>query len=75
MYETIYTKIDPVSIQKELILHDDQKLNNVTGRAAGFSILFVMIVMLSATGTILKARQLSVRYRLFRGTSFKGSNT
>lgn len=64
MYEIIYTKIDPVSIQKELILHDDQKLNNVTGRAAGFSILFVMIVMLSATGTILKARQLGVWSRL-----------
>lgn len=64
MYETIYTKIDPVSIQKELILHDDQKLNNVTGRAAGFSILFVMIVMLSATGTILKTRQLGVWSRL-----------
>ncbi|UYX52802.1 ABC transporter permease [Bacillus thuringiensis] len=64
MYETIYTKVNPVSIQKELILHDDQKLNNVTGRAAGFSILFVMIVMLSATGTILKARQLGVWSRL-----------
>ncbi|MBE7105954.1 ABC transporter permease [Bacillus cereus] len=64
MYETIYTKIDPVSIQKESILHDDQKLNNVTGRATGFSILFVMIVMLSATGTILKARQLGVWSRL-----------
>ncbi|OJE49796.1 ABC transporter ATP-binding protein [Bacillus proteolyticus] len=64
MYETIYTKVNPVSIQKESILHDDQKLNNVTGRAAGFSILFVMIVMLSATGTILKARQLGVWSRL-----------
>ncbi len=64
MYETIYTKVEPVSIQKESILHDDQKLNNVTGRAAGFSILFVMIVMLSATGTILKARQLGVWSRL-----------
>ena len=64
MYETIYTKIDPVSIQKESILHDDQKLNNVTGRATGFSILFVMIVMLSATGTILKARQIGVWPRL-----------
>lgn len=64
MYETTYTKVEPVSIQKESILHDDQKLNNVTGRAAGFSILFVMIVMLSATGTILKARQLGVWSRL-----------
>ncbi|MGE7884936.1 ABC transporter permease [Bacillus sp. NPDC094077] len=64
MYKEIYTKVDPVSIQKESILHDDQKLNNVTGRAAGFSILFVMIVMLSATGTILKARQLGVWSRL-----------
>lgn len=68
MYKEIYTKIEPVSIQKESISHDDQKLNNVTGRAAGFSILFVMIVMLSATGTILKARQFGVWSRLL-GTS------
>ncbi|MEI2314310.1 ABC transporter permease [Bacillus paramobilis] len=64
MYKEIYTKVEPVSIQKESIAHDDQKLNDVTGRAAGFSILFVMIVMLSATGTILKARQLGVWSRL-----------
>ncbi|MFC9419046.1 ABC transporter permease [Bacillus mobilis] len=64
MYKEIYTKVEPVSIQKDSISHDDQKLNNVTGRAAGFSILFVMIVMLSATGTILKARQLGVWSRL-----------
>lgn len=64
MYKEIYTKIEPASIQKESISHDDQKLNNVTGRAAGFSILFVMIVMLSATGAILKARQLGVWSRL-----------
>ncbi len=64
MYKEIYTKVEPASIQKESISHDDQKLNNVTGRAAGFSILFVMIVMLSATGTILKARQLGVWSRL-----------
>ena len=68
MYKEIYTKVEPASIQKESISHDDQKLNNVTGRAAGFSILFVMIVMLSATGTILKARQLGVWSRLL-GTS------
>ncbi|TPV38550.1 ABC transporter permease [Bacillus dicomae] len=64
MYKEIYTKVEPVSIRKESILHDDQQLNSVTGRAAGFSILFVMIVMLSATGTILKARQLGVWSRL-----------
>ncbi|HDR7516621.1 ABC transporter permease [Bacillus mobilis] len=64
MYKEIYTKVEPVSIHKESISHDDQKLNDVTGRAAGFSILFVMIVMLSATGTILKARQLGVWSRL-----------
>lgn len=64
MYKEIYTKVEPVSIQKDSISHDDQKLNDVTGRAAGFSILFVMIVMLSATGTILKARQLGVWSRL-----------
>ncbi|CUB11743.1 Inner membrane transport permease YbhR [Bacillus cereus] len=67
MYKEIHTKIGPVSIQKESISHDE-KLNNVTGRAAGFSILFVMIVMLSATGTILKARQFGVWSRLL-GTS------
>ncbi len=64
MYKEIYTKVEPASIQKESISHDDQKLNNVTGRAAGFSILFVMIVMLSATGTILNDRQLGVWSRL-----------
>lgn len=68
MYKEIYTKVEPALIQKESISHEDQKLNNVTGRAAGFSILFVMIVMLSATGTILKARQLGVWSRLL-GTS------
>ncbi|MBY0596438.1 ABC transporter permease [Bacillus bingmayongensis] len=64
MYETIHTKAEPVSLQKESIISGEEKLNNVTGRAAGFSILFVMIVMLSATGTILKSRQLGVWYRL-----------
>jgi len=64
VYETIHTKVEPVSFQKESIALGEKKMNNVTGRAAGFSILFVMIVMLSATGTILKARQLGVWYRL-----------
>ncbi|PFD97578.1 ABC transporter permease [Bacillus cereus] len=64
VYETIHTKVEPVSLQKESIALGEKKMNNVTGRAAGFSILFVMIVMLSATGTILKARQLGVWYRL-----------
>ncbi|MBO1627679.1 ABC transporter permease [Bacillus arachidis] len=64
VYETIHTKLEPVSLQKESIALGEKKMNNVTGRAAGFSILFVMIVMLSATGTILKARQLGVWYRL-----------
>lgn len=64
VYETIHTKVEPVSLQKESSALGEKKMNNVTGRAAGFSILFVMIVMLSATGTILKARQLGVWYRL-----------
>lgn len=64
VYEMIHTKVEPVSLQKESIALGEKKMNNVTGRAAGFSILFVMIVMLSATGTILKARQLGVWYRL-----------
>ncbi|HEK9102801.1 ABC transporter permease [Bacillus pfraonensis] len=64
LYETIHTKAEPVSLQKESIVSGEIKLNNVSGRSAGFSILFVMIVMLSATGTILKSRQLGVWYRL-----------
>lgn len=64
MYETIHTKAEPVSLQKESIVSGEVKLNNISGRSAGFSILFVMIVMLSATGTILKSRQLGVWYRL-----------
>ncbi|MCI0766376.1 ABC transporter permease [Bacillus sp. TL12] len=64
LYETIDTKAEPVSLQKESIVSGEVKLNNVSGRSAGFSILFVMIVMLSATGTILKSRQLGVWYRL-----------
>ncbi|WP_459503384.1 ABC transporter permease [Bacillus sp. C1] len=63
-YETIHTKGEPVPLQKESIVLKEKKLNNVTGRAAGFSILFVMIVMLSATGTILNTRQIGVWYRL-----------
>ncbi|MEN1938334.1 ABC transporter permease [Paenibacillus sp. 102] len=64
IYETIHTKAEPFSLQKESIISGEENLNNVTGRAAGFSILFVMIVMLSATGTILNTRQLGIWYRL-----------
>ncbi|MDM5186679.1 ABC transporter permease [Bacillus sp. DX4.1] len=64
MYERIHTKVEPIPIQKESIVTGEKTINNVSGRAAGFSILFVMIVMLSATGTILNARQLGVWHRL-----------
>lgn len=64
MYETIHTKVEPVHIQKESIVTGKKTINGVSARAAGFSILFVMIVMLSSTGTILKARQMGVWHRL-----------
>lgn len=64
MYETIHTKAEPVQIHKESIVTGKKTINGVSARAAGFSILFVMIVMLSATGTILKAKQMGVWHRL-----------
>lgn len=40
------------------------EMGNMSARSAGFSILFVMIMMTSATGTILEAKKMGVWYRL-----------
>ena len=40
------------------------KLNNQSASSAGFSIMFVMIVMMSVTGTILEAKKSGVWYRM-----------
>ncbi|PLS16119.1 ABC transporter permease [Bacillus sp. M6-12] len=40
------------------------QLNGMSARASGFSIMFVMIVMMSVTGTILEARKNGVWYRM-----------
>ncbi|MGF9966211.1 ABC transporter permease [Bacillus rhizoplanae] len=64
MYDNIHAKAEPVHVQKESIVTGQKEISGVSARAAGFSILFVMIVMLSATGTILKAKQVGVWHRL-----------
>lgn len=40
------------------------KLSNQSARSAGFSMMFVMIVMMSVTGTILEAKKSGVWYRM-----------
>jgi len=41
-----------------------ESMNNITARSAGFTIMFVMIAMLSVTGVLLEARQTGVWYRM-----------
>ncbi|MEH7883683.1 ABC transporter permease [Bacillus sp. JJ1609] len=41
-----------------------ENMNNITARSAGFTIMFVMIAMLSVTGVLLEARQTGVWYRM-----------
>lgn len=41
-----------------------ETMNNLTARSAGFTIMFVMIAMLSSTGVLLEARQTGVWYRM-----------
>ncbi|MDP4083272.1 MAG: ABC transporter permease [Bacillota bacterium] len=53
--------IQKVSITKNM---KKQEMGNVSARSAGFSIMFVMIVMMSVTGVLLEARKTGVWYRL-----------
>ncbi|KUP09661.1 ABC transporter ATP-binding protein [Bacillus coahuilensis m2-6] len=43
---------------------DSKNIQNMPARAAGFTIMFVMIVMIGVTGTMLEAKQNGVWYRL-----------
>ncbi|MBW3111532.1 ABC transporter permease [Bacillus sp. MCCB 382] len=58
---TLPTVVETVSVTKNENL---QTMNNLTARSAGFTIMFVMIAMLSSTGILLEARQTGVWYRM-----------
>jgi ABC-2 type transport system permease protein len=68
MYEklTKETAAKPIALNKEMITKGKEKanMNNMSARAAGFSLMFVMIVMMTATGSILEARKNGVWYRM-----------
>ncbi|OXS58135.1 ABC-2 type transport system permease protein [Bacillus sp. V-88] len=53
--------VETVSVTKN---ENRQSMNNLTARSAGFTIMFVMIAMLSSTGILLEARQNGVWYRM-----------
>jgi ABC-2 type transport system permease protein len=53
--------INQVNIDKK---ESAPQMNGMSARAAGFAIMFVMIMMMSVTGTILEARKNGVWYRL-----------
>ncbi|WP_028401260.1 ABC transporter permease [Ectobacillus panaciterrae] len=70
-WEGMYEKLSqasakPVMLNKETITKAKAKTNmsNLSARSAGFSIMFVMIVMMTATGAILEARKNGVWYRM-----------
>ncbi|WP_226673517.1 ABC transporter permease [Rossellomorea aquimaris] len=59
--KTLPKAVETVSVTKNENL---QTMNNLTARSAGFTIMFVMIAMLSSTGILLEARQTGVWYRM-----------
>ncbi|MFI8685934.1 ABC transporter permease [Rossellomorea sp. NPDC077527] len=59
--KTLPAAVETVSVTKN---EDLQTMNNLTARSAGFTIMFVMIAMLSSTGILLEARQNGVWYRM-----------
>jgi ABC-2 type transport system permease protein len=71
-WEEMYSKLDKKdstsapAIQKVAITKNTQKqeMGNTSARSAGFSIMFVMIVMMSVTGVLLEARKTGVWSRL-----------
>jgi ABC-2 type transport system permease protein len=60
------TSADQLNVREVKIDQDStaSKVDNMSERASGFSIMFVMIMMMSMTGTILEARKSGVWYRL-----------
>jgi ABC-2 type transport system permease protein len=71
-WEDMYSVLDkevPSSsqaIEKAVITKNPkmEEMNNISARSAGFSIMFVMIFMMSVTGVLLDARKTGVWYRL-----------
>ncbi|MFT4412877.1 ABC transporter permease [Fredinandcohnia humi] len=62
------------SVEKRVVTKDasTQTMDNMSERAAGFAIMFVMIVMMSSTGTILEAKTTGVWSRLLTSPTSKG---
>jgi ABC-2 type transport system permease protein len=56
----------PLAIHQVNIDENDSvpQMNGMSARAAGFSIMFVMMMLLSVTGTIIEARKNGVWYRI-----------
>jgi ABC-2 type transport system permease protein len=70
-WEVMFTGMENSKTQPLAIRHvnideneSDPQMNGMSARAAGFSIMFVMMMLLSVTGTILEARKNGVWYRI-----------
>ncbi|MFI8574880.1 ABC transporter permease [Rossellomorea aquimaris] len=59
--KSVPKEVETVSVTKN---KDVQTMNNLTARSTGFTIMFVMIAMLSSTGILLEARHNGVWYRM-----------
>ena len=55
-----------VGVESQMVVKgkESSRMNNSAERAVGFSIMFVMMSLLSVTGTILEARKIGVWYRM-----------
>ncbi len=60
-FDAAPSAIETVTVSKNKKVNT---MNNMTARAAGFTIMFVMIAMLFSTGVLLEARQTGVWYRM-----------
>ncbi|MFY4775663.1 ABC transporter permease [Metabacillus sp. RGM 3146] len=77
-WQTMYNKISSEvkggngTIKKELAADPSLKrMSSTSSSAAGFTIMFVMIMMMSVTGTILEARKNGVWYRMLSAPATK----
>lgn len=50
---------------------ETKRMNNLSERAVGFSVMFVMITLMSVSGTILEARKTGVWQRMLATPAFK----
>jgi ABC-2 type transport system permease protein len=71
-WQTAFSKMSDASASPTIQVHTEtiskslssKKMNNLSERAVGFSIMFMMITLMSVTGTILDARKSGVWYRM-----------